>query len=392
MRPPLFGQEIGIALFLARVDRAAIEVEHLEVLGPPGAHDHGMAANAAGPPEALDLIYRSGALAGPLSELIFDRVPGAAERFAASTGGIITDALGVTGSLGPGRSAVLLAARIDRATMTAPARRRWRQAMAHVCAGLRLRRSLKAGADRTEAVLDAEGRVHDATGDARPGSAREALRDAVQRIERARSARGRSDPDAALASWQGLVDGRWSLVDRFESDGRRFVVALENEPEVPDPRGLSRRECQVAERVGLGLATKEIAYELGVSLSAVSMAAATAWRKLGLGSRTELAAFFAPGGLRTRLVEASVQGERLLVGSHPAVDERQLERLTPAEREVADALLAGSTSAHVAEQRGTSERTVANQIASIFDKLGVASRVELAARLHAEPAAREATP
>jgi len=57
---------------------------------------------------------------------------------------------------------------------------------------------------------------------------------------------------AAMENWRGLVDGRWSLVDRFDSDGKRFVVAVKNDPEARDPRGLSRREQQVSELVGLG--------------------------------------------------------------------------------------------------------------------------------------------
>jgi DNA-binding CsgD family transcriptional regulator len=53
--------------------------------------------------------------------------------------------------------------------------------------------------------------------------------------------------------------------------------------------------------------------------------------------------------------------------------------LTPAEREVALAVLAGLSNADIARARGSSARTVANQVASVFRKLGVRSRAELAA-------------
>ena len=43
-------------------------------------------------------------------------------------------------------------------------------------------------------------------------------------------------------------------------------------------------------------------------------------------------------------------------------------------------VLAGLANAAIARRRGTSARTVANQVASIFRKLGVQSRAELAAR------------
>jgi DNA-binding NarL/FixJ family response regulator len=53
--------------------------------------------------------------------------------------------------------------------------------------------------------------------------------------------------------------------------------------------------------------------------------------------------------------------------------------LTPAEREVAAAILEGKSNAAIARQRKSAVRTVANQVASLFRKLGVHSRGELAA-------------
>ncbi|HTQ05059.1 MAG TPA: helix-turn-helix transcriptional regulator [Polyangiaceae bacterium] len=55
--------------------------------------------------------------------------------------------------------------------------------------------------------------------------------------------------------------------------------------------------------------------------------------------------------------------------------------LTDAEREVAALVAAGRSNAEVARLRATSARTVANQLASIYAKLGVTSRGELAAFL-----------
>ncbi|HEY6462706.1 MAG TPA: helix-turn-helix transcriptional regulator [Polyangiaceae bacterium] len=53
--------------------------------------------------------------------------------------------------------------------------------------------------------------------------------------------------------------------------------------------------------------------------------------------------------------------------------------LTPAESEVACHLLAGRSNAEIASLRGSSLRTVANQVASVFRKLDVRSRLELVA-------------
>lgn len=57
-------------------------------------------------------------------------------------------------------------------------------------------------------------------------------------------------------------------------------------------------------------------------------------------------------------------------------------RLSPAETEVAQLALSGLTNSQIAERRGTSARTVANQMASLLRKLGVASRRELAVRYY----------
>jgi DNA-binding CsgD family transcriptional regulator len=54
-------------------------------------------------------------------------------------------------------------------------------------------------------------------------------------------------------------------------------------------------------------------------------------------------------------------------------------RLTPAEQQVALLALGGATAAQIARRRRTSRHTVNNQLASVFRKLGVGSRWELAA-------------
>jgi DNA-binding NarL/FixJ family response regulator len=174
------------------------------------------------------------------------------------------------------------------------------------------------------------------------------------------------------------------MVDRFDTDGRRFVVAIKNDPVYRDPRGLTERERQVAEFVGLGRSSTEVAYTLGISEAAVTNCTARAQEKLGLASRAELVADFAQNGLRRKLAEAAVAGERLLIGAYPLVDERCVATLSDAERDVVAHLVAGSTNGDIARRRGTSEHTVANQVQSIFRKLRVRARGELVARLQAK--------
>jgi DNA-binding NarL/FixJ family response regulator len=51
--------------------------------------------------------------------------------------------------------------------------------------------------------------------------------------------------------------------------------------------------------------------------------------------------------------------------------------LTRAERDIVESIARGERNRAIARRRGTSERTVANQIAALFAKLGVVSRAEL---------------
>lgn len=91
----------------------------------------------------------------------------------------------------------------------------------------------------------------------------------------------------------------------------------------------------------------------------------------------------APGaaGGETSELRASaivVGGQRLIVLSLPRGEPRA--PLTASEREVYDEVVRGRTNREIALARGTAERTVANQVASVMRKLGVGSRAELVAR------------
>lgn len=169
-------------------------------------------------------------------------------------------------------------------------RRAWTRVAAHIAAGLRLRDQLTSPnpMQGAEAILSPSGRVEHAEADAREADARTRLRQAALNIDRARSRLRRDDPDQALELWRALVSGRWSLLEHFERDGRRYLVARRNEPGVTDPRALSQRERQVTWCAALGHPNKLIGYELGLSLSSVASHLAAASRKLGVSSRAEL--------------------------------------------------------------------------------------------------------
>jgi DNA-binding CsgD family transcriptional regulator len=196
----------------------------------------------------------------------------------------VEDFMGI-GTIQPDRRGCLLGVPLPRVERpSADLDRRWSKLITHVMAGFRLHEA----APHAEAILETDGRVVHAEGPAQDKMSRAALRDAARRIDRARGSMRKSDPEGALDLWRGLVSGRWSLIDHFDSDGRRYLVARQNDPEVPDPRALDRRERQVLGYAVLGASLKHIAYALGLDESSVSRARRSAMRRLGCKTLAEV--------------------------------------------------------------------------------------------------------
>lgn len=88
---------------------------------------------------------------------------------------------------------------------------------------------------------------------------------------------------------------------------------------------------------------------------------------------------------RSRTGAVELGGARFV---YLAVDDRlpaaALERLSPAEAAVARLVAEGFSNEAIARARGVSPRTVANQLASTYAKLGVGSRVELIVALRGD--------
>lgn len=209
------------------------------------------------------------------------------------------DGLGMS-AFDPDRRGVFLITALPKKTsLTLRRRERWQMLAAHFGAGYRLRRGIRQLESQpcddsllpfgAEAIIDTTGfRITEATGRAKTKTALAALREAVVRVDRSRGRLRKDDPEEALKLWRALVRGRWSTVDWFDSDGRRFMLGIPNTPGVEDPRGLTERETQVVEYAVTGLSNKMIGYHLGLSKARVSALMASATRKLGAHTRVEL--------------------------------------------------------------------------------------------------------
>lgn len=201
----------------------------------------------------------------------------------------VADSLALTVPAPDDQVAILSTVSPVRRALTASDRAIWGRICLHLGAGTRLvGRAPHADADDVEGVLTPRGKLAHATGPARRPAVGELLGAAVRHIEHARTKRGRSDPMAALDMWQGLLAGRWSLVEHVESDGKRLLLARRNDPDVTGPGGLSHRQRQAVFYASLGLTSKEIGYALGLSANTVSAHLAAGLRKLKIRTRAEL--------------------------------------------------------------------------------------------------------
>jgi DNA-binding CsgD family transcriptional regulator len=137
-----------------------------------------------------------------------------------------------------------------------------------------------------EAILDAKRRIIHATGLAREKDAQADLIETAIARDRARASKG--DAVEGLRVWRPLTRARWTLVDSFEAEGRRYVVARENQARVHGLAALTDRERQAVAYLALGQSTKETAYALGISDVTVRVLLARAAAKLRVRSRKEL--------------------------------------------------------------------------------------------------------
>jgi DNA-binding CsgD family transcriptional regulator len=162
----------------------------------------------------------------------------------------------------------------------------------HIATANRLRCRLDASGRRidettADAVLSASGKVEHARAAARSGESRQDIQRAFNAREWARG-RARTDPERASLAWQGLVRAKWSLIDHFENDGKRYVLAQENSIAVVGLTLFSARERECLALALQGRPNKSIAYELGVANATVRVLMSRAARKVGARSRREL--------------------------------------------------------------------------------------------------------
>jgi|SRR6478609_2783270 len=181
--------------------------------------------------------------------------------------------------------------------------------------------------------------------------------------------------------WERLSAGRWRAVDQFTTDGRHYLVAKVQRP----PEG--RLDVDLLLRTLLGERQKVVALDTELSPSTITTRLGSILARMGFLPKPArvpilLVATAAVAMGRAMLPEArmtrlSSPGGDLVILSTTRLDAHLRCALTPAEAFVAGLLVDGLSHREIAARRGSTTRTVANQVASIFRKLDVSGRREL---------------
>jgi DNA-binding NarL/FixJ family response regulator len=184
-------------------------------------------------------------------------------------------------------------------------------------------------------------------------------------------------PSGGELLWPAWLAGRWSLFDAFTAGGARYIVVIRNRESIVAQRALGSREQIVLESVLAGRSGKWTASELNRSESVIARTLRLALDKLGAPDTATLAGVqalaFAP------LPDGGAEADLAIARTAPAA--RSLANLSNAERSIVADLFGGKRIPAIALERGTSPRTVAHQIGSVYRKLGASSRRELLALL-----------
>ena len=149
--------------------------------------------------------------------------------------------------------------------------------------------------------------------------------------------------------------------------------------------------ASLIERLLLGDAPKVLAFERNRSSSTVALRAmrALTWMGIRCSPRAVPAGLLLlanaacgqlPGPFEAKIIPIHGKPQLSLL-SIRRPDVKLVAELSPAERAIVDLLVEARTHRQIAALRSTSARTIANQIANIYRKLGLTGRIPLVIRL-----------
>ena len=196
-------------------------------------------------------------------------------------------------------------------------------------------------------------------------------------------------PVDLAAIWRGLVEGSEAIVDMFFSDIEcGFVLAQRRQGSEEGNSGLVGRRLVVLESVLRGVSQNYLAIELELAASTVALNAKSGLEQLGVDTRPSRAHPL------LMLVASVADGPQSRIPAFERALDRHARAITiprpelcvshmlpQAQHQAVALLVEGRSYAEIAQQRGTSPRTIANQLAASFRTLHVSGRGELIQRL-----------
>ncbi|MEI9942003.1 MAG: LuxR C-terminal-related transcriptional regulator [Pseudomonadota bacterium] len=203
------------------------------------------------------------------------------------------------------------------------------------------------------------------------------------------ASKGEALPLAQL--WRELASGTCRVVDGFFTQTQGYLVTTPTE--LRSTRALDRRCVGILAAILRGSSQKALSFDMAMAPSTVTLNARRALDRMGLTSkpsRVHPLLILAAGAAGeqdesvTGRLSVLVRGDvafRVVSVARP--DSCLLPQLSGAEVDVVRCLVEGYSHVGMAELRGTSSRTIANQIASVFRRLRVTGRIELVHRLFA---------
>lgn len=191
--------------------------------------------------------------------------------------------------------------------------------------------------------------------------------------------------------WSELTSGGARIADSFLTDQRCYLILNRVEQEASAERRPCARRVRILERILLEGNQKGVAIDLGLAPSTVALLTKQCLRSLGLActpSRVPpqlvMAAHQAHGvrgrdPARSSVLRDGETAYRVVSVARP--DLRLSSLLPPAQFLVTRLLVEGKSHAEIAARRRTTLRTVANQLAATFHRLGVSGRLDLIGQL-----------
>jgi len=185
--------------------------------------------------------------------------------------------------------------------------------------------------------------------------------------------------------WIHVASGCWTPIDSFEYGAKLYVIAQRNSPDAQKRNSLTKREQAVLAAIAQGVSRKCIGYDQNISQPTVSLILARLRDRLNAPTAAELARVLwvlrpEEGSQPTTGVSYwTIARQEYATFSRAPAGAVSIEELTRSERMVFQAVIAGFSTEAIAAMRGSSQRTLANQLSSIFRKLGVGSRGEMLA-------------